>query len=284
MDVYWRKKMSKTSKSVNNLHHVQNQWGGSSAPWNEGGMWVLGCRSGQNIVALDIKSANSGKTLTGTLKYAGEGPIGFRGTLTQNNTYVVENQWGGPAAPWHPGGTWIIGCRADQNVVAVNVESGDNGASLVGSMTYNGEGQIAFKSQLADGGVYAVENQWGGSSAQWHPGGVWVIGGRDQGVIALNISSIDRGNTFTGSMTYADEGPIGFKANSVASNNYAVENQWGGSSAQWHPGGVWVLGCRAGQNVIEVNITSGDGGNTLHGSMIYNGEGPIGFRATAMPL
>lgn len=42
--------MAKTSKGFNNLQHVQNQWGGSSAQWHEGGMWVLGCRSGQNVV------------------------------------------------------------------------------------------------------------------------------------------------------------------------------------------------------------------------------------------
>ena len=94
--------MSKTSKSANNLHHVQNQWGGQSAAWNEGGMWVIGCRSGQNVVALNINSADGGKTFTGSMKYAGEGPIGFKATLSQNNTYVVENQWGGNSAPWHP--------------------------------------------------------------------------------------------------------------------------------------------------------------------------------------
>ncbi len=30
----------------------------------------------------------------------------------QNNTYVVENQWGGADAAWNPGGTWIIGGRS----------------------------------------------------------------------------------------------------------------------------------------------------------------------------
>ncbi|KVD70613.1 lectin ESA-2 [Burkholderia sp. ABCPW 14] len=275
--------MAKTSKGFNNLQHVQNQWGGSSAPWHEGGMWVLGCRSGQNVVALSIKSGDSGRTLTGTMTYAGEGPIGFRATLTQSNTYAVENQWGGSSAPWHPGGTWIIGCRVNQNVVALDIESGDQGATLAGTMTYAGEGPIGFKSQQADGGVYAVENQWGGSSAPWHNGGVWVIGARDQAVVAVSIGSTDSGKTLNGNMTYAGEGPIGFKGSSVAGNNYAVENQWGGTSAPWHPGGVWLLGCRSGQNVVELYITSGDNGNTFHGSMTYSGEGPIGLRATALP-
>ncbi|SDH39635.1 lectin ESA-2 [Paraburkholderia phenazinium] len=275
--------MAKTSKGFNNLQHVQNQWGGSSAPWHEGGMWVLGGRSGQNVVALNIKSADNGKIFTGTMTYAGEGSIGFRATLTQNNTYAVENQWGGNTAPWHPGGTWIIGCRVNQNVVAVNIESGDKGATLAGSITYAGEGPIGFKSEQADGGVYSVENQWGGPSAPWHAGGVWVIGARDQAVVALNVQSADGGKNLNGTNTYYGEGAIGFKGNSVAGNNYAVENQWGGSSAPWHPGGVWLLGCRSGQNVVEVNITSGDNGNTFNGSMTYSGEGPIGFRAFALP-
>ncbi|AOJ06897.1 lectin ESA-2 [Burkholderia mayonis] len=275
--------MAKTSKGFNNLQHVQNQWGGSSAPWHEGGMWVLGCRSGQNVVALSIKSGDGGRTLTGTMTYVGEGPIGFRATLTQSNTYAVENQWGGSSAPWHPGGTWIIGCRVNQSVVALDIESGDQGATLAGTMTYAGEGPIGFKSQQADGGVYAVENQWGGSSAPWHNGGVWVIGARDQAVVAVSIGSTDSGKTLNGNMTYAGEGPIGFKGNSVAGNNYAVENQWGGTSAPWHPGGIWLLGCRSGQHVAELYITSGDNGNTFHGSMTYSGEGPIGLRATALP-
>jgi hypothetical protein len=276
-------KMAKTSKGFNNLQHVQNQWGGSSAPWHEGGMWVLGCRSGQNVVALDIESGDGGKSFAGTMTYAGEGPIGFKATLTQSNTYLVENQWGGSSAPWHPGGTWVIGCRVNQNVVAVNIESSDQGASLVGTMKYAGEGPIGFKSQQADGGAYSVENQWGGPSAPWHNGGVWVIGARDQAVVEVSVASTDSGKTLNGNMTYAGEGPIGFRGNSVAGNNYAVENQWGGSSAPWHPGGVWLLGCRSGQNVVELNITSGDNGNTFNGSMTYSGEGAIGFRATALP-
>jgi len=275
--------MSKTSKSVNNLHHVQNQWGGPSGAWNEGGMWVIGCRSGQNVVALNISSADGGKTFTGGMKYAGEGQIGFKATLTQNNTYVVENQWGGDTAPWHPGGTWVIGCRVGQGVVAVNAESGDGGNTFSGSMTYSGEGPIGFKSELADGGVFAVDNQWGGPSAPWHQGGEWVIGSRDQGVAAVQISSADNGKTFTGSMTYVGEGPIGFRATAVAGNNYVVENQWGGDSAPWHAGGVWLIGCRGGQNVAALHISSGDGGNSFNGSMTYSGEGAIGFRSIIQP-
>jgi len=275
--------MSKFSKSSNNLHHVQNHWGGPSEAWHEGGMWVIGARAGQNVVALNISSNDGGKTFTGTMVYAGEGPISFRATLAQNNTYTVENRWGGDAAPWHPGGTWVIGCRDGQGVVAVNVESGDGGLTLAGSMTYAGEGPIGFKSQQADGGAFAVENRWGGSSAPWHQGGVWVIGSRDQGVASVKISSADNGKTFTGTMTYVGEGPIGFRATAVAGNNYAVENHWGGDAAPWHDAGVWLIGCRGGQNVTALDISSEDSGNTFNGSMTYSGEGQISFRAIVQP-
>lgn len=61
------------------------------------------------------------------MTYAGEGPIGFRATLSGNNTYQVENQWGGDSAPWHPGGNWILGSRQNQNVVALDINSDDGG-------------------------------------------------------------------------------------------------------------------------------------------------------------
>jgi hypothetical protein len=246
-------------------------------------MWVIGCRAGQNVVALNITSGDGGKTFNGQMKYAGEGAIGFRATLTQSNTYIAENQWGGDTAPWHPGGTWVLGCRPGQNVVAVNVESGDGGITFTGTTTYSGEGPIGFRSDLSAGAVYAAENQWGGSVAPWQPGGVWVLGCRDQGVVALDITSPDNGKTYTGTMTYVGEGPIGVRAVAVAGNNYTVENQWGGNAATWHPGGVWLIGCRAGQPAVAVKINSADGGKTFNGGMTYSGEGQIGFRATGMP-
>nr|WP_110514370.1 lectin OAA [Herpetosiphon llansteffanensis] len=127
--------------------------------------------------------------------------------------------------------------------------------------------------------AYWVENQWGGDDAPWHPGGTWVLGARDnQHVVAINISSVDNGQTFTGTMTYNNEGPIGFRANRTSTNNYAVENQWGGDDAPWHPGGSWVIGGRDNQNTINLDVNSQDGGQTLNGTMVYAGEGPIGFR------
>ena len=47
------------------LYSVENQWGGSSAPWNPGGTWIIGGRPNQNMIAIDIKSNDGGKTLSG---------------------------------------------------------------------------------------------------------------------------------------------------------------------------------------------------------------------------
>ncbi len=68
----------------------------------------------------------------------------------------------------------------------------------------------------------------------------------------------------------------------MSSLTFSVQNQWGGNSAPWHPGGLWVIGGREGQPVIALDVTSTDGGKTLNGTMTYRGEGPIGFRATML--
>lgn len=129
-------------------YSVENQWGGDQAPWHFGGMWVLGARPNQHVVAIDVSSEDGGNTLNGTMTYAGEGPIGFRAQFTDGNNYTVENQWGGTAAPWHPGGHWLIGGRTAQRVVSLQVSSNDGGQTLNGVMTYNGEGPIGFKGAL----------------------------------------------------------------------------------------------------------------------------------------
>lgn len=270
------------------VYYVQNQWGGERAPWHDGGAWVMGIRGSksQYVVALDISSGDEGKSFGGTMTYAGEGPIGFRATHLTGNSYAVENQWGGNDAPWHPGGTWMIGGR-DQKCIAVKVTSSDDGKTLEGTMTYAGEGPIGFIGKRQDGyNAYLTENQWGGTSAPWHPGGVWIIGGRDkQNVVQAALTSEDKGHTLHGMITYAGEGPIGFKGDrhgDNAGNNYFVQNQWGGSEAAWHEGGIWGIGSREHQHVVGLNIQSDDEGKNLHGDMTYFGEGPIGFRAKQM--
>jgi hypothetical protein len=130
---------------------VNNQWGGESAPWHEAGKWVIGAREQQSVVAIDIKSSDDGRSLIGQMTYAGEGPIGFQATSAAgNNEYIVQNQWGGESAPWHEGGKWVIGDRATQKVIALSLNSQDNGKTLNGTMQYSGEGPIGFKGVLVE--------------------------------------------------------------------------------------------------------------------------------------
>jgi hypothetical protein len=126
---------------------------------------------------------------------------------------------------------------------------------------------------------YQVDNQWGGPSAPWVPGGQWQLGDRSsQYVTEINITSNDDGNTFEGTMTYSGEEPIGFRATNQDGNVYSVENQWGGTSAPWNPGGEWVIGARDNQKVIQLSAIA-DGSQNLNGTMTYQGEQSIGFKA-----
>lgn len=261
------------------IYQVQNQWGGNTAPWHPGGAWVLGCRDNQEVVAIQIKSSDKGKTFTGTMTYAGEGPIGVKATQVTGNNYSVENQWGGSTAPWNPGGNWVIGGRDTKPCIALDVKGKEG--KLDGTMTYEGEGPIGFKGALQPGASYLTKNQWGGNTAPWHPGGTFVLGAREnQNPVNFDLSSSDHGKTLTGTMTYNGEGPIGFKGAQSIGNTYDVQNQWGGSTAPWHPGGEFIIGCRSGQLVVALQISSKDGGKTFSGTMTYDGEGPIGFEGS----
>lgn len=258
------------------VYQVENQWGGSSAPWHQGNTWILGGRPEQPVVAVNFKSDDHGETLQGTINYKGEGPIGFKAAHLYANVYNVEVQWGGDNQPWHEDGQWVIGGRDTQRCVQLNIEADANNL-LVGEMIYSGEGPIGFKGTPAP--TYVVENQWGGNSEPWHPGGIWALSGRsNQDVVAMDIKSNDNGKTFEGSMTYKGEGPIGFKGVLAEGNNYEVSNQWGGSSAPWHRGGNLIIGARKNQKVVALKFDSSDG-KELKGDMTYSGEGPIGFKA-----
>lgn len=67
---------------------------------------------------------------------------------------------------------------------------------------------------------------------------------------------------------YVGEGPIGFRATQTSQRQYAVENQWGGSSAPWNAGGIWTIGGRDTQRVVALKINSSDGGKTFAGTNI----------------
>ncbi len=133
--------------------------------------------------------------------------------------YAVENQWGGNSAPWNPGGTWILGSRNNQALIAVNLVSNDGGETYDGAsstINYIGEGPIGFKATSLGENRYQTQNQWGGSDAPWHDGGVWTIGDRDsQKVTSFSATSQD-GIMFSGTNVYTGEGPIGFRGTLIS--------------------------------------------------------------------
>ena len=259
-------------------YQVQNQWGGSSAPWHQGSTWILGGRDNQVVVKIDIESNDNGETFTGMITYKNEGPIDFRATAEYGNAYRAQVRWGGISGNWHDDGVWIIGGRDNQKCIKLSVEANNNTDDLVGAMVYLGEGPVGFKGNLTS--AYTVENQWGGTSEPWHQGGTWVLSGRDnQNVISMDISSSDNGKTFEGTMVYEGEGPVGLKATHIIGNTFEVYNQWGGSSAPWHRGGDIIIGGRNNQLVIQLKFISDNEGKLLVGEMTYCGEGAIGFKA-----
>ena len=126
-----------------NVYDVKVQWGGSSEPWHEDGSWIIGGRNNQRCIQLNVTASND-NNLSGDMTYEGEGPIGFKAEQISGNKYNTQNQWGGNDAPWHEGGTWVIGQRVDQRVVSLKVHSDDKGQTLVGNNTYDGEGPVGF--------------------------------------------------------------------------------------------------------------------------------------------
>ena len=133
------------SRLLESFYYVQHQWGDSSAPWHDGGVFKIGGRAGKTVVALKYASEDGGNKLSGTMTYKREGPIGFRATRVEQNIYSVETQWGGSFAAWHSDGNWRLGSRDVQRIVAMDVASKDDGHSLNGTITYSGEGPIRFQ-------------------------------------------------------------------------------------------------------------------------------------------
>ena len=100
-------------------------------------------------------------------------------------------------------------------------------------MGYHHAAPTGFKAMSAGDNKYTAQEQFGfgGARASWRAAGTWTIGGRTgQPVISLDVVSKDAGETFGGSVTYAREGPIRFKATRKAS--YAEKESSLSSSVQ----------------------------------------------------
>ncbi len=140
------------------------------------------------------------------------------------NQYDVEVRWSNDPT-WHSQGSWVIGGRTDQHPIELRFASGngadknDGGKTFAGQVKYaQKEGMLGLKALRTTGNNFSVATKKG--NANWANDGTWVIGGRDnQGVVKLDAKSTDGGKTLMGTMTYAGEGPIEFRATLISASS-----------------------------------------------------------------
>lgn len=127
---------------------------------------------------------------------------------------------------------------------------------------------------------YRVWQQWNDKSAPWHDGGIFQFNGRQaKPVAALKLDSPDNGKTLTGRVTFAGETPLDFTARRLSQNRYTVSFTRKDAANPPPADHEWLIGARQSQNVVALKAKSDDGGQTLHGKIRYQEEGPIRFRA-----
>ncbi len=113
-------------------------------------------------------------------------------------------------------GTWALGARSSQKVVALKVQSNNGGETLEGVMIYDAEGPIGFRAIRTNDNNYTVEHNTGAPSSPWAKGGNWILGSRpDKRVISLDLSSKDKGLTLSGGVSYDGEASVTIMATLV---------------------------------------------------------------------
>ncbi|MBN4002019.1 hypothetical protein [Nostoc sp. LPT] len=137
---------------------------------------------------------------------------------------------------------------------------------------------------------YQVQIQTDGS---WHDDGIWVIGLYDfnrtnkTGIInSINIKSNDDGKTLVGNYwdgisdeLIASTGSCQ-ATRSTSRNSYTVVETAGNSPREF----TWVLGSRTNKDIVEINVESKDGGQTLNGTITYKDEKPISFKGVVASI
>lgn len=202
----------KAKRLCGNTYAVENQWGKPSEKWNPAGMWLLGGRTDRYLTELKIKSADEGRTYTGTATYRGESPMRFRSSPASGTAYLVETRYGNS---WRPGGVWIIGAR--KQPIAEIMLTGD-GKGLSGTVKYDGEGPIGFRGDFC--GFYMnVKNQCCGSNSPWRSAGTWVLGSSPcQKVTAIYAISDMENTRLLGNVTFDGRNPVEFQARRIEIN------------------------------------------------------------------
>ena len=241
--------------------------------WKSEGIFILGSKL---ITKLDIVSNNLSESFYGTVQYFGDVPKEFKARLDKDNMYRVETREEGISSSWLSDGIWVIGNRSNEKCTRLNISS-DNEKILSGVIKYGTKDEVQIRGELISS--YLVENHWGKETASWHFGGVWILSESNKKLKFMDISSKDSGESFFGNIQYLDEDKASFKAKRIYGNNYEVYIKSIYGSESWERGQDMIIGSRDNQRVVKLIFDSNDNGNNIYGTMAYESEGTIKFRA-----
>lgn len=126
---------------------------------------------------------------------------------------------------WHTEGLWVIGGPSCQRCVAVDLFSTDDGATLQGTNTYNGEEPTAFRC------TRLISNELSEMGVNSSTEDAWVVP--------------------SGNLT-ADVGQLNEDDPSLAPHIYTIWNQWPSWEDPWHNCGQWRMGYRKDKVLVSV--------------------------------
>lgn len=116
----------------------------SNCQWEEGGTWILGANESPIEIRFSSGKQNGGKNLMGQVKFTQKGGmLGLRADRINGNKFAVQTKKGNE--DWKSDGEWVIGGRNDHAVINADAKSNDGGQTLIGMITYAGEGPVHFK-------------------------------------------------------------------------------------------------------------------------------------------
>lgn len=120
----------------------------SNCQREKSGTWTLGA----NESPLEVRFASGngvdkhdgGKTLMGQVKFDQKaGMLALKAERINGNNFAVYTKKGNEN--WKKDGDWVIGGRNNHAVIKADAKSTDGGKTLIGMITYAGEGPVHFK-------------------------------------------------------------------------------------------------------------------------------------------
>ncbi len=249
--------------------------------WENEGVCILGDRSNKCIRDINIISNNHGESFFGTVVYCGEESKQFKARLDKDNMYRVQIKEEPVLSSWTSAGIWIIGNRNNERCTKLKISS-DNGKILTGVIKYDGGDIVEIQGEYISS--YLVENHWGKDTASWHFGGVWVLGECDKKVQFIEVDSENFREELRGVIQYSDEDVVLFKGKRIVGNNYEVYTKSVYGNDSWKRRQDMIIGSRDNQRVVKLKFNSHDGGKNILGTMAYESEMEIKFRAALINI